>query len=181
MAKRRRKQKELFYIELILAGNVPLFVQPLITQKIVKGLEWCCDKRGLRIYDYSILPDRIIMIANTAWGSVADVLESYKAFSSKAVMLILRNGSPNAKTSWMLSAFQDYGPKNRPEGIHIWEEQMMMRTLFKQDDMDECSENIKNRAVALGFVSKPEDYLYSSANPRNPLDGWIVEATDPWS
>ncbi len=179
--KSNRKTKEVFYLELRVAGGVPLFVQPLITKKMLNGLKWSCEKRGLRIYDYSLLPDRIVMIANTAWGSLPDVLESFKAFSSKAVMLILRNGSANLHTSWMLSVFQEFGPAGRPEGIHIWEEETFMKTLFKQDDIDEHAVQIHKRAVKLGLVARPEHYLNSSACPMHPLDGWIVEATDPWS
>ena len=179
--KSNRNIREVFYVELRLAGAVPLFVQPLIQRKMLDGLKWSCEKRGLRIYDYSLMPDRILMIANTAWGPLPDVLQSYKDFSSKAVMLILRNGRANLQTSWMLSVFQEHGPKGKPEGIHIWEEEAFMQSLFKQDDIDEMSLKIQNRAVEMGFVEKPEHYLNCSANPRNPLSGWIVEATDPWS
>lgn len=181
MSRRNRKTKELFYVELRLAGKVPLLIQPLIKKKMVDGLKWSCEKRGLRIYDYSILPDRIVMIVNTAWGSLTDVLESYKGFTSKAVMLILRNGKPGLETTWMVSVFQEFGPQNKPEGIHIWEEEPLIQSLFKQDDIDQNALKIQQMAVKLGFVMKPEHYVDCSANPKNPLNGWIVEATDPWS
>jgi putative transposase len=181
MKRRSRKSKELFYTELRIAGKVPLLVQPLIREKMINGLKWSCEKRGLRIYEYVILPDRIVMIVNTAWGSVTDVLESFKNFSSKAVMLILRNGKPGLETSWMVSVFEEFGPKNKPEGIHIWEEELFIKSLFKQDEIDTVAQDIHQKAVKMGVVSKPENYIHCSANPRNPLDGWIVEATDPWS
>jgi putative transposase len=181
MRRKNRRPKELFYVELRLAGKVPLLIQPLFREKMISGLKWSCEKRGLRIYDYSILPDRIIMIANTAWGTLRDVLEAYKDFTSKAVMLILRNGNPGLETAWTVSVFQEYGPKEKQEGIHIWEEELFLQSLFQQDDIDKCALDIQNRAVKLGYVANPEHYIYCSANPRNPLDGWIVEATDPWS
>lgn len=181
MKSRRNKQKELFYVELRIAGWVPLFVYPQATKKIIDGLKWCCDKRGLRIYDYSILPDRIILIADTAWGSLHDILDSFKNFSSKAMMLLLRSGKGALQSSWMISAFQEFGPKGKPEGIHIWESELFIESLFKQDQIDEKAVNIHQKVVSQGFVDSPKHYLYCSANPKNPLDGWIVEATDPWS
>ncbi len=181
MRRLNRKTKELFYVELRLAGKVPLLVQPLIREKMISGLRWSCEKRGLRIYEYSILPDKIIMIAATAWGSLTDVLEAYKGFTSKAVMLILRNGKPGLETAWMVSVFQEYGPKEKSEGIHIWEEELFIQSLYQQDDIDKSALDIQKRAVKMGLVAKPEHYVHCSANPQNPLDGWIVEATDPWS
>ena len=179
--RKTRKQKELIYAELRVAGGVSLFLNPQVMAKIISGLQWCCDKRGLRIYDYCILPDRVLLLANTAWGSVAEVIEAYKDFSSKAVMLILRRGSANGKQSWIFSVFQEHGPSGKAEGIHIWEEETLMQSVFKQDEIDQLSTTMKNRPVKLGLVQKAEHYLNSSAHPANPLEGWIVEATDPWS
>lgn len=181
MGSKRRKTKELFYIELRVAGGVSLFVHSPVRKKIVDGLQWCCDKRGLRIYEYSVLPDRILMIANTAWGSLPEVVESFKDFSSKAVMLILRKGRSDLQTSWMLTVFQEFGPKDKPEGIHIWEEETQLRSIYSQDQIDEAALSIIHQPVKMGFVQKPEHYLNSSAHPKNPLSEWIVVATDPWS
>ncbi len=181
MARKRRRSKELFYVDLRIAGGVPLFVHSVMSRKILNGLQWCCDKRGLRIYDYSLLPRRLMMIADTAWGSLADVLESYKTFSSKAVMLILRNGRSDLQSSWMLSVFREFGAANNPDGIQIWEEDSLIRSAYKQEQIDEYALKILHQAVKMGLVEKPEHYLNCSAHPKHPLAGWIVEAVDPWS
>ena len=173
--------KEILYIEIRVAGGVPLFVQSLFQDKIIQGLKWSSEKRGLRIYEYSILPDRIVMIANNAWGSTTDTIESFKNFSSKAVLLILRNGASDLKSLWMISAFKDFGPKNRTDGLYIWESELFSKALFKQTDIDNAAIEVHQKAVKLGLVEKPENYLQCSANPGNPLAGWIVEATDRWS
>lgn len=181
MSRKRRRGKELFYIELRIAGGVRLLVDSGIRKKILDGLQWCCDKRGLRIYEYSVLPDRILMIANTAWGSLPDVTESFKGFSSKAIMLMLRNGRSNLHSSWMLSVFQEFGAKNKPEGIHVWEAETQVRSVYTQDQIDEAALSILKESVKEGLVSKPQHYLNCSAHPQNPLQDWIVVATDPWS
>lgn len=56
-----------------------------------------------------------------------------------------------------------------------------MQSIYKQDQIDKCAENIHQKAVKLGLAVHPEDYKYCSVNPKHPLDGWVVEATDPWS
>lgn len=181
MRSKRRRSKELFYVELRIAGGVPLFSHRVMQKKILDGLQWCCDKRGLRIYEYSLLPDRLVIIANTAWGSLPDVIDSFRGFSSKAVMLMLRNGRSNLQTSWMLSVFQEFGPHDKPEGIHIWENETQMRSVYTQEQIDESALALLNQSVKLGLVEKPQHYLNSSAHPKNPLHEWVVVATDPWS
>jgi hypothetical protein len=181
MRSKRRKQKEVFYVELRTAGDVPLMLYPSVRKKITNGLRWSCDKRGLRIYDYSILPDRVLMIANVAWGSLDDVLSAYREFSSKAVMLILRRGIPSRNSAWIIPALQEFGPAGHPAGVMIWNEGPQVRSLFKQEDIDTKSDEILHAPVKLGLVRKAEDYLCSSSNPFHPLAGWVVEAFDPWS
>lgn len=181
MRSRRRKQKEVFYVELRIAGDIPLLVYPSIREKIIDGLRWCCDKRGLRIYDYSVLPDRVLMIANVAWGSLEDVMQSYMEFSSKAVMLILRKGVPAKVSSWMIPTLQEFGPVGKLNGVLIWSGEAQTRSLFKQEDIDAKSDEIQQASVKLGFVNKAQDYLFCSAHPRHALEGWVVEAVDPWS
>ena len=179
--RRKRRRNELFSVELRIAGGVPLFVHQPMCKITLDGLQWCCDKRGLRIYEYSLLPDRILMISNTAWGSLQEVIESFKGFTSKAVMLKLRNGRSNLYTSWMLRVFQEFGPQNKPNRIDIWEEETQMRSVYTPDQIDEAALSILNQSVKAGFVEFPEHYLNCSAHPKNPLHEWIVVATDPWS
>ena len=179
--KRRRKQREVWYMEMRTAKQVPIFVQPLIADKLASGLKWSCEHRGLRIYDYAILPDRVLLIGNTAWGNLVDVLDSFMKFSSKAVLLMLKNGNPNLHTDWMISLMADSNPKGRPEGPGIWQSEMISRYLISQDDIDYASQRIKRVPVDMGWVVKPEHYRQSSASPDNPLEGWIVDALDPWS
>lgn len=178
---RRRITKEVFYIELRTVGRIPLLDKQVFLDKIITSLKWSCENRGLRIYDYTILPDRLAMIANTAWGSLTDVLDSFRGYTSKGVMLVLRNGRILDKGSPIIPKLQAHQSTDGFGGLQIWEKEPIMKSIYKQDQIDICAENIHQKAVKLGLALHPEDYKYCSANPKHPLDGWVVEATDPWS
>lgn len=180
MAKRYRKQKDVWFIEMKTAGGAALFSQPLLAGKLVDGLKWCCEYRGLRIYDYAILPDRVLFVGNTAWGNLDDVLHSFRSFSSKAVIRILRSLGPRSDAFGMMSIIlQSAGMENKmlPQ---IWQGEMTRNQLFRQEDIDELSQRIKQMPVETGCVNQPEDYRLSSACPFHPLEGWILEAVDRW-
>ena len=176
-----RKTRELYYIELRTAGRIPLLEKPVFRDKIISSLKWSCENRGLRIYDYTILPDRIAMIANTAWGSLPDVLGSFRDYTSKGVILILRNGRSSINDTNIIPRLQAYQSTDELGGIQIWEKDPIIKSIYKQDQIDKCAENIHHKAVKIGLSDHPEEYQYCSANPGHPLDGWVVEATDPWS
>ncbi|WP_340105306.1 hypothetical protein [Rhodohalobacter sp. 8-1] len=178
MARRYRKEKELSYISLQIVAGVPLFTDRRMLVKISNGLKWCCDRRGLRIYEYVILPDRILLMGNTAWGTFDDIIEGFRVFSSKAIMLVLREGLAGLQGSWMIPVLNKYGKSDGPNGLIIWEEGLNKRVLYQSQEIDATALAIRRAPVTRGIVAKEEEYVHCSANPKNPLEGWQVAVTD---
>ncbi len=178
MSRRYRKQKEITYLDLRVGGGVPLFVNRKMLNKMSDALKWCCEKRGLRVYEYVILPDRILLMVNVAWGTLPETINGFKTFTSKAIMLMLRKGQEYPDQSWVIPVLQECSGKNDPDRINIWDENDRDRTLYEQGQVDEHALFIHDAPVKSGLVEKPIHYFYSSANPRNPLDGWQVAVTD---
>ena len=177
MNRRFRKQNNLSYYELRTASLIPLFTSRQSLDKLSSGLRWCCEKRGLRIYEYVILCDRVLLIVDAAWGHLPDTIKSYREFTSKAFLRNLREGSRNLERSWILPAIKE-ASAGAGGSVSIWSDEMIVRTLYSADQIDEHAISIKDAPIKSGLVLKPENYLYCSANPRNPLEGWQVAVTD---
>jgi len=178
MPRKYRKEKELSYISLQIIAGVPLFTDGRMLRKISNGLKWCCDRRGLRIYEYVILPDRILLMGNTAWGTFDEVIDGFRIFSSKAVMLVLREGLAGLRGSWIIPVLTKYGSTGSPNGTLIWEDDLNKRVLFQSHDIDATALAIRRAPVNRGIVENEEHYIHCSANPKNPLEGWQVAPTD---
>lgn len=178
MARKYRKEKELTYISMKVAAGIPLFTDVRMLRKVSNGLKWSCDRRGLRIYEYVILPDRILLMGNAAWGTFDEVISGFCVFSSKAIMLILREGHAGLRGSWMIPVLSKYGSTDSPNGTMIWETDLNKRILYQKHDIDATALAIRNAPVNRGIVEKEEHYVHCSANPRNPLEGWQVAVTD---
>ncbi|WP_101073070.1 hypothetical protein [Rhodohalobacter barkolensis] len=177
----RNRTKELYFIEMKVAGDIPVFLRKSTLSKVTDGLKWCCEKRGLRIYDYTILPDRLMFVAETAWGSLQDVIDSFRGFSSKAILKVLQSERHSKQADWMLKLIDRFGDKDQAGNSNIWELSPVIEKLIKQEQHDKHAEMISNRMVQYGWVHKPEHYNLCSSSPRHPLNGWIVEGIDPWS
>lgn len=178
MARRYRKEKELSYISLQVVAGVPLFTDGRMMQKISNGLKWCCDRRGLRIYEYVILPDRIMLMGNTAWGTFDEVLDGFRVFSSKAILIVLNEGMAGLHNAWILPVLKKYGKQSASGGFMVWEEETNKRVLYQAHDIDATALAIRRAPVNRKIVEKEDHYIHSSANPKNPLEGWQVSPTD---
>lgn len=177
MRRRYPKRNELFYYELPVAGGIPLFSERWYFDKLSSALKWCCERRGLRIFEYVILPDRICMIVNAQWGSLPETIQTFCHFTSKAVMQKLREGRRDLKKSWIIPVLDEANASGSAD-LSIWEKELPVRSLLSQQQVDEEALRLKESPVKAGFVKKQEHYLHSSACPVNPLEGWQVAVTD---
>ena len=173
-----KNNRDLYYTELPSAGGLFMFSEELITGRIADALKWCCERRGMRLYNYIILPDKTIIIANTAWGTLVDVLQGFQKFTSKAIIRILRTGNKNLQRSWILPVLNEASRGRNLDYLSIWQGDPELISLLNREDIDAKVSFMNQYPVKQGFVISPEHYKYSSANPLNPLDGWLVEATD---
>ena len=177
MRRRYPKRNELFYYELQVAGGVPLFTGRWYLDKMSNALKWSCERRGLRIFEYVILPDRLLLIANAQWGSLPDIIQTFCHFTSKAVVQKLREGRRDLHWSWIIPVLDEANGSSGGD-LSIWQMELPSRPLISQEQVDEEALRLKEAPVRAGIVRKAEHYLHSSACPVNPLEGWQVAVTD---
>ncbi len=177
--KRGHGSKEIFYVEIPVAGWVDLFIRNSYLAKLTDSLKWCCEKKGMRLAEYVILPNRLILIAGTAWGTLPQTLSVFENFTSRAMMKMIRNGYKDPRKKWISETIMRYGT-HLPDGtLSIWQPSDPT-PIISNESAEERISNLYRQPVYSGFVLQPEHYRYSSANPSNPLKGWLIEATDRW-
>ncbi len=70
----------------------------------------------------------------------------------------------------MISSFNENGKKNNlNRDFQVWQNFNSPTMLTSNHIIDQKVNYIKKNPVKAGFVSKPEDYLHSSAHPDNQL------------
>lgn len=177
--KRKYRSKDYFYIDMPVAGWIDLFVKDNYSSKIAESLKWCCEKKGMRLAEYVILPNRVILIAGSAWGSLPQTMALFENFTSKAMMSMIRNGFKDPRRKWLTETILKYGC-HLPDGtLSIWQSNQLV-PLVSNDSGEQKVNTLYRQPVDYGFVLKAEHYFYCSANPVNPLKGWLIEPTDRW-
>jgi len=178
MKRSYQKNSEIFYIEMYTAGRICLFADPHYSGRIIDALKWICERKGVRLYNYVLMPDCLVMNCNTAWGVLQETLDGFQKFTSKAIVRILRHGSGALQKSWVIPVLNEASKMGNLDYLTIWEQSFEPVSMFRQEETDLKAGLIENLPVQKGIVCKPEHYRNSSANPDNPLSGWTVEPTD---
>ncbi len=179
MMRHKQRRKEFYYIDMPVAGWIDLFVRDPYLFKISESLKWCCEKKGMRLAEFVILPNRIAFIAGAAWGALPHTIALFENFTSKAMMAMVRNGFKDPRKKWLTETILKYG-HDLPDGSRsIWQK-YHLQPILSIDTGEQKISSLYQLPVESGFVLKAEDYKYCSANRFNPLAGWLIEPTDRW-
>ncbi|MFU8813389.1 MAG: hypothetical protein ACNA78_10520 [Balneolaceae bacterium] len=136
------------------AGKKPYFIQRHRREAVIDALKWCCERRGLRLVEYALMPSQLCMVAGVRWGYLPDVMDGFATYTAKS----LAGRDVAAALVWQLPP--DYKP------------------LITQEQVDIAIASIAKKPVEWGFVQTAEHYLYCSFHPQNPMEGWQVAVTD---
>jgi len=101
---------------------------------------------------------------------LSDILRDFKTFTSKELVKLIRDNPKESRKEWMLKTFENAGSTN-PLNKHfqVWQIFNSPTLLDINYLMDQKATYIHNNPVVAGFVSKPHEYYYSSANENGPI------------
>jgi len=111
------------------------------------------------------MPNHLHLLSGTSdrFG-ISDILRDFKKFTSKRIVAELERDCMESRRQWMLGRFRQTGDGDtKAKNCRFWQtgnhiEQVCTEAFFRQK-----LNYIHSNPVRAEFVSRPEDYLYSSA------------------
>lgn len=170
MSKTASQTNVLYFVTLTIVDWVSIFIRRKYFEFIIDNLQYCQKNKGLEIFEYVIMPNHIHMICLGRDNPLSDILRDFKSFTSKELYNLIKNNSKESRRKWMISIFDKQGKKNNlNQDFQLWKNYNWPTPLTSNSIIDQKAKYIIYNPVKAGFVSKPEDYLHSSAHPDNPL------------
>lgn len=163
-----KDQTALYYLTLQIVDWIDVFTRQIYRDIVIDSFRYCQHNKGLQIFGYVIMSNHIHLIANSPDGHLSETLRDFKKFTSKSITNAIAEGNESRKV-WMLNRFA-FNTKlhSRNEKYQVWTHENHAIVLYSNDFIQEKLEYLHNNPVRAGLVTRPEDYLYSSA--RNYAD-----------
>ena len=124
---------------------------------LLNALRFYQENRDLKIYSWVFMLNHVHFIFQSDDG--IDFLRSFKSYTSHQMKENIRITEKNVL---QLFKFED--------GYHIWQEKNFPETIQSEDFFYQKVNYIEENPVRKGYVNKPEDWKYSSANKIQLLD-----------
>jgi REP element-mobilizing transposase RayT len=162
-----------YFVTITIVGWIDIFTRPEQKLALIESLRYCQKEKGLEIYAYCLLSSHLHMVCSTKTGRLADIMRDFKKFTSKKIIKIIEE-YPESRKEWLLDYFQNACDHlKRDQKYKVWQTGYHAEMLFSGNFIKQKIKYIHNNPVKEEIVSKPEDYLYSSARNYAGLENHL--------
>ncbi len=165
-----------YVLTLETSGLVDLFVRAVYKQIIVHTLNHFIASKGLILYGWCLMPNRLYLVCRTAKDvQLTDLRAQFKQFTTEKIIDAIE-AEPEEKKSWLVERFNKYtGLLRTARNINCWKPMAnpLILDMRRPDLIAEQIELIHSFPVKERIVQFPEDYLYSSARDYDGAEGLV--------
>jgi REP element-mobilizing transposase RayT len=168
-------QHGMYFVTFTIVDWVDVFSRRRYRDIIIQNLEYCIVEKGLRIYAYVIMTNHVHLIVSSASGKLSDTIRDFKKYTSRKITESIQE-EPESRREWLLHRFEwNAQQRIKDTNYQVWTHENHAIEISTPDFFLSKREYIHMNPVRAGWVERPEDYIYSSANINNriTITDWI--------
>ena len=148
-----------YFITSTIIEWVPIFMSKTYFDILVSSIRYCQEHYGFAVYAYVILDNHFHMVCRSI--ELSKVMQACKRHTTKKIIQQLETD----KKMWTLNLLSYYKKKHKTGSEHqLWQEGFHPQQITSDKMLNQKIEYIHHNPVRRGLVSKPEDWVYSSAS-----------------
>ena len=165
---------KLYFISFAVVNWIDVFIRDEYKETIIESWKYCQQNKGLQIYGWCIITSHVHMIIGTTGKKLDEIVGEMKSYTSTQFKKIIKDHPQESRKEWMIWMMERAGKKNSNNSDwQFWQQHNKPLEIKDQEMFDKILEYIHMNPVVAGFVSKPEDWRYSSARDFCNLKGLI--------
>lgn len=157
-------QKGLYFMTFTVEGRIDLFSNKIYKDMFLKNISYCRQQKGLLVGAYVIMTHHVHLIWQSTTGRLSDTVRDFKSYCTKQFIETIETGDEK-RQEWLLYMFRFYANKtNKNKEFKIWTNDNHPEEITSKELLLAKLNDMHQNPVRAGWVSKPENYLYSSAS-----------------
>lgn len=159
----------LYFVTLTVVGGIDVFTRYEYCDLLIENLNNSIENKRLRVYEYSILPSRLYMIADVeeGKGNLPKVLRDFKSYSAKQILRAISEHPDENRKDWLMRLFQSYANRYQHDSEHhFWQFGNQPVDLEKILKKEKPVPSAIEKLMMANLVDDPEHYIYCSAFPE---------------
>jgi REP element-mobilizing transposase RayT len=157
-------QEKLYFVSFATVHWIDVFIREEYMKIVLDSWKFCQEKKGLEIYGWCIMPSHVHMIIGSNKNKLEDIIRDMKSYTSTEMKKAISNNPQESRKEWIIWMCERAGRKNgNNNDWQFWQQHNKPLEIKDQEMFDKTLEYIHLNPVMAGFVTKPEDWKYSSA------------------
>ena len=115
-------------------------------QVLAASLRHCCEKRGLLVHAYVLMPSHFHAICSCEGNDLPDVVRDMKKHTAK---VIARKLEKDGRSMWLNACLRASG---RADGAKVWQPEYHPVEMRTQPVFEQRVNNVHNNPVRAGYV-----------------------------
>ncbi len=137
---------------------LPVFVSPATCDIVIDSLQYCRDKKGLRIHAYVIMPTHLHLVLSSDCG-LTDIIRDFKRHTASQIV----KESERRRDPPFQNVFKFCGRDNRPPTeSKVWQNGNHPEMIINEDFFRQKTDYIHNNPFHKGLITDPHWWTYSS-------------------
>src|SRR5664279_4714255 len=165
---------KLYFISCATVHWIDVFIREKYNHIILDSWIHCQEKRGLEIYGWCIMTSHVHMIIGGKQDKLEDIIRDMKKHTSSELKTAIKNHPQESRKEWIIWMMERAGKKNgNNKDWQFWQQHNKPLEITGQEMFDEKLAYIHQNPVQAGFVTKEEDWKYSSARDFCGMNGLV--------
>ncbi len=154
-----------YFVTATVVGWIDVFTRDVYRDILLDSFRFCQKNQGLKIHAWVLMPNHFHMICSSTNGSDPGVvLKNIKSFTAIKIIDAIINNTKESRQKWILDLLEKFGKTNKSNyRFQFWQHENHPILLENIQMYTQRLHYLHNNPVRAGFVSNPEDWVYSSA------------------
>lgn len=159
------------FISFAVVGWIDIFTRAEYAEFLLKNLSYCRKNKGLKLFEFVIMPSHVHLIASASEGNLGDIMRDFKTYTSKELVKLITAHPQESRKEWMLKMFQEYGAANT-QNTHnqFWQQSNKPIVLDTPAKYSKAVRYVRENPLAAGLVTDATAYKWSSANENIDME-----------
>jgi len=155
---------KLYFVSFAITNWIDLFIREIYKEEILKSIRYCQANKELDLYGWCIMTSHVHMIIGTKGNPLQNIMRDLKRHTSEVLHKSIQNNYSESRREWILWMFERAAKKNKNAAkFQLWQPESHPVQLINIKMAHQKLDYIHYNPVEAGFVTKPEEWKYSSA------------------
>ena len=161
-----------YFLTFQIVGWVDIFTRKVYRDIVIDSFKFCQTNKALNLFAYVIMSNHLHLIAQSGNGDLSGFIRDFKSFTGKQFKIEI-DQLTESRRDWMKMVFEFHAKFKKKQDFQFWTHENHAELIYSQKFIVQKVNYIHNNPVKSGLVTRPEDYLYSSARNYTDMDALI--------